>query len=373
VSWYVSFVRRITSLDGLRAVSILLVIASHLLTRKFPLGNGGVAAAILGNATLGVNTFFVISGFLITSILLREHRKSGSIGLSKFYIRRAFRILPPYYAYLLTVALLLAFGVFTIPNQGRMLLSASVFAWDYWRSPSAWMLDHLWSIAIEEHFYLLWPAVLVLCLRHSESRARRVAASLIFAAPFLRVLTFALGNRYVSGNIYYMLHTRMDALMVGCLMALCLEHPWFEAAYIRASRYVALTPLYCLFVAPILQLRFGGAYAYTVGFSLENFCIALFILWAIRNALSVTGRILNSAPFRAIGVTSYSLYLWQTLFLHGRNHTVTGRFPLDMLCITAAAIASYYLVEKPSLRLRTAFVDGLDNRTEDLKTAASDG
>jgi peptidoglycan/LPS O-acetylase OafA/YrhL len=344
--------RNIQSLDGLRAVSIALVIVGHVFN-AFSARNS-YEGAILGNGDLGVTVFFVISGYLITYLLLKEYGRHGSISLRNFYVRRAFRILPPYYLYLLVICIFAAIGF--LPVTRIQFASAFLFLWDYFAPlGGTYPLEHLWSLSVEEQFYILWPISLIACLRRSRGSARRLALMCIAIAPLIRLLTFLI-HTDLSSHINYLFHTRMDSLMSGCFVALSEGEPWFERIYNRVSRYVYPMLGVLLIVSPMLTHRFGGAYKYLLGFSIEAFCIAFSMLWLVRNPKSPLGRALNWGPVKFIGVMSYSLYLWQTVMLHPGNHTVFGRYPFNLAYIFACASFSYFLVERPSLKLREHFI-----------------
>lgn len=340
--------RNIRSLDGMRAISILLVIVGHSLSGLHR--QDGNIAAILGNAALGVNIFFVISGFLITHLLLREHEQNGRIDLPRFYARRAFRILPPFYLYCAVVGVLVLAGVLQVST--KQFLGATLFIWDYFPTVKHFVFEHTWSLSVEEQFYVFWPLLLMLALRRSRAAAARIAILLIAAAPLLRLLSFALHVEYLHRGLSNMLHTRIDAIMFGCLVALAQDTPWFEALYRKAVPFVPFFVFYLFVLDPILVLHGGGVFHFLISFSVGGVAIAVTMLWLIRNAESLPGRVLNSAPMRWIGVLSYSLYIWQTIFLHEQNHSFWGRYPANYLWILLCACASYYLVERPALRLR---------------------
>ena len=150
--------RRIRSLDGLRAVSIILVMISHLIgVRGFLVPEAAGRVFELGE--LGVRVFFVISGFLITSILLRELAEHNSVDLVRFYFRRTLRIFPPYYLFVLVLAIVQAIGLITL-NPGD--LSHALSYSSNYHPQRSWFVGHTWSLAVEEQFYILWPAILLL-------------------------------------------------------------------------------------------------------------------------------------------------------------------------------------------------------------------
>jgi peptidoglycan/LPS O-acetylase OafA/YrhL len=168
-------------------------------------------------------------------------------------------------------------------------------------------------------------------------RAAKLAATLILLAPLLRIATHFSGSEFLEHRIYYMLHTRMDALMFGCLAALLEGGTVLEAVYVRLRPAAFGFPLFVFVVSPQLEHRFGGAYTYLVGYSLVGFSIAMMMLYAIRESQTAIARLLNSRELVHLGVISYSLYLWQQLFLNPQNVSLFGRLPLNLVCIAACA------------------------------------
>ncbi|WP_348269561.1 acyltransferase [Edaphobacter paludis] len=350
---------RIPSLDGLRALSIFLVMGLHTvqrfnITHHVPL----FWYAILDGDT-GVFIFFVISGYLITSLLLHEQEKRGSINMSSFYFRRAMRILPPIYLYV-AVLLLLAWA-------GRLIVtkldvfSALFFFHNYLTHSSSWSLEHFWTLSVEEQFYFIWPCILYYCLRHRPGIAGRltaakVAIAVIVVSPVIRVISFRLTSPYLHHS--GMFHMRADTLMFGCVVALMQGTPLFERIYSIATKIWWVPPV-VIFLSDCLEARFQNYWELPLGITVTGIAIAFFLLWCVRNPHSAVGRVLNARPIMHIGVLSYSIYVWQTLFLHHDNATVFGQslrfigtFPGNWLAILVVAEISYYLVEQPSLRLR---------------------
>lgn len=343
---------RIASLDGLRALAILLVLIGHgLPTIVATTGWLRWPSRLLGNGPLGVEIFFVISGFLITRLLMHERQRNGKISLSQFYLRRTFRILPAFYCFILFIVVCWWLGRYDLRKSD--LLAASTFVWNYKVSAAGWVLGHIWSLSVEEQFYLIWPLALVLL---GNRAALRFATALVLAEPFIRVATYALFPS-ARGHIPIMLHTRIDALMFGCVTALLYENERFNRLYLALCRFHApmLAAVFIFVLSPILETRFQGAYLLPVGYSMEGASIALILVWLIRNAGSATGRLFNSAPARYVGVLSYSLYLWQQPFFDHEKFTTISRFPLNLILLIVAAHASYHLIERPFLSLRQRF------------------
>jgi peptidoglycan/LPS O-acetylase OafA/YrhL len=331
--------RRIPGLDGMRAVSILLVIAWHL--RSSGSAQWLLPLALVDTGNLGVRVFFVISGFLITSVLLAEYGRTGTIDLRRFYIRRAFRIMPVFYVFLAMIAVAGAFGVVEAPLSS--IVRAGAYTVDYTWKHIAWAVGHTWSLAVEEQFYLLWPGlILLLGLRRSFFGA----AFMLLLSPTVRVLAL-LGHwpthpRYAFEGV-------ADALATGCLLAYARPWLWDRRPYRRVLESRAMS----LWLVAIIAIAFAnvrwGFFGAIVGISLLNISIAVFMDWCLRFPDGWIGRFLNARPIAFVGVLSYSIYLWQQPFLQ-EHHSLP--FPLSVLCIVALALISFYAVEKPFLKLR---------------------
>ncbi len=350
--------RRIPGLDGLRAFSILLVLAAHggysfvpWISSEWELVN--YLSRCLRNGSLGVSVFFVISGYLITRLLRREREKTGRISLRQFYYRRVLRIFPAFYSYLGVVGLLTLCGVLHLGFD--QWLTAALFSINnaaVWLQydDAYWFVAHFWTLSLEEQFYLLWPLTLVL---GGTKWAPRVAAALIVAMPPTRVVAYFLFPS-LRGYLTMLLPTALDPIMMGCLIALAEGSPRFERLVKPLLRgpVAGAALLFLLFASPYFSLRFRGAYSIVFGITLNSLAIGILMLWAVRRPQTSAGRVLDSRPIVHLGVLSYSLYLWQQLFLTPMNTTFTGLFPWNYLAVYCAALASYYLVERPFLALR---------------------
>jgi peptidoglycan/LPS O-acetylase OafA/YrhL len=367
---------RIPSLDGLRALSIFLVVSLHTLQRYATSHRVGIALYALFNGGLGVSIFFVISGFLITSLLLQEQRKRGSISLPGFYLRRAFRILPPLYFYIGVIVLLGIMGRIDLNNED--IVSSVFFFHNFAEHSTMWSVEHLWSISVEEQFYLVWPMILFACMKRRGFEGRYAAAMfpavVLVLSPVARVLfghqknplMHSIGVRYLN----------YDFLMFGCLVAILQHTPWFELIYRKATRHSWLPPLFIAFCS-IAWARYQNYFTLPIGYTLAGASVAIFLLWCTRNPSSAIGRILNWAPIVKIGVLSYSIYIWQTLFLHVQNSSVfgpqaiIGRFPGNWAGFLLLASFSYYVIEQPSLRLRDRVIRSFHIYSAKRKAAAS--
>ena len=337
---------RIPSLDGLRAISISMVLLAHGFSsmrpdwpRPWP-----VLRDFLANGDRGVSVFFVISGFLITSLLLREEAKTGSISLRNFYLRRLFRIVPPFYVFLSCVLLLRIAGFLTLTPWN--FLSSMFFVKDY--MVGDWWTGHSWSLSIEEQFYLLWPTALVVLGR---KKAKRVALAIVVAAPVIRLVSHAFLH-HLGPAEQCMFHVRMDGLMLGCLVALYEGTALLEKITAVSGRLAMAGIAFLALGAPYFFQRFHGWYTMPFGYSIEYCVIVVVLLYVVKSPHPWIGGVLNHRWVVHVGIISYSLYLWQELFLTPLNHTWTGLVPLSFLCCFAAAELSWRLVERPALRLR---------------------
>ncbi len=331
---------RIPSLDGLRALSIALVMFAHLNQTRGFIYSPEVERWQLGN--LGVRVFFVISGFLITTLLLEESDRTGTISLGAFYMRRFFRIFPAFYFLCAIFFVLDAAGVIALrPGD---LLTAATYTINY-HHDRAWYVGHVWSLSVEEQFYLLWPAILLLA---GIRRGLGVAAAMVFIAPLLRIgLGFLPAFRPGIGETF---PTVADALATGCLLA------GLGPRLASSPRWRAFIDGRTWWLAPIALVVFARnpytKVAWLFGETIINVSIAVVIARVIDHPKDRLGRLLNTAPLVWIGTLSYSLYLWQQPFLNRHASSILQAFPLNLILAVAVAHASYFLVERPFLRLR---------------------
>jgi peptidoglycan/LPS O-acetylase OafA/YrhL len=342
--------RSIPSLDGLRAVSVAMVIFAHTVAFRpegkmvFPFPQIGW----LGQS--GVDVFFVISGFLITYLLLKENQAKGAISLKNFYFRRFFRIFPPFYVYLAVVVILWITG--RVAENSRDLISAATYTWDYRRNGQNWLLGHTWSLSVEEQFYLLWPPCLLI-LR--KKHCTYLALGVILLSPVSRVLTYLLMPSW-RGAEGIMFHTRLDTIMFGCALALFWKEERFNqwADKLLHPSVFVFSAIYIVILAPCLTARFEARYEWLIGYTLRGFLISIVLTYVVKNPTSLPGRVLNLGFLRHLGIISYSLYLWQQMF----TERYSFLFPLNLVAIFACAELSYLLVERPALRLRNLIEEG---------------
>ena len=313
---------RIPSLDGARAIAILLVIGGHWaeLTYSSP-----VAGAF---ASLGRRIFFVLSGYLITTLLMKEYGRSSTIQLRRFYRRRAYRILPAALAFMLPV-----FAIFWHELRWYQIAAAALYVvnMDF---THPWFIGHLWSISVQEQFYFLWPCLIK---RLHQHRVPMLLGAIAFA-PVYRVACHFVG---LHGRADETFPAIADILAIGCLLAL------YGARLPRIKPVWALVMIVPVVLVPIYMgvLRF-----HTTPLLLLAFWPALHVSIAglLLHVVQRPYKILNIHPVIWIGKISYGLYLWQQLFVFGHPQ----RPWYFVFFAFALASASYYLLEQPMLRFR---------------------
>jgi len=334
---------KIPSLDGLRATSIVLVLAGH--TIKAGPHSFGFRALLL-HADLGVRVFFIISGFLITSLLLNERSKSGSISLRQFYIRRALRILPAFFLFVGCVALLSNFGVIPIPDWFWLYVLTYTVNFAQ-RSP--WVLYHLWTLSVEEQFYLLWPLVMKIARPRTWAA---VAILAIAASPAVHALHRFLGVRLA----FYAFPFVCGPIAMGCLLAIGAPRvrQVIVSSKVLSHGWILLLTLLSIALLDAIPSEWGAPTVFLgiVTNSLLTLCVARLVF----SPAGVSGRILNSAPAVLIGKLSYSLYLWQQLFLNPNSSApISTPFPVNLVATLAAASVCYWGLEVRFLKARMKF------------------
>jgi peptidoglycan/LPS O-acetylase OafA/YrhL len=319
----------------MRGVCILLVLFSHTVgSSNFPKFYflGGLAA-------VGLIVFFVLSGFLITTVLMREQDRTGTISLKNFYIRRFLRIFPVAYLYIAVIALLSFLGV--IGLRPHDLAFAVSYLMDF-HHDRAWYLGHLWYLTVEEQFYLIWPvATVILGFRKSFFAALACLAFIpVSAISIARLFPELPGLGVPAGAA---------SILTGCVLALRFD--WLRGKEVFASKLFSVA----LVGAVAIRLYTWNIGRPLPGFGyLLNILIALSVFRCVAVPHDFVGRILNSRVLMFVGGLSYSVYIWQQLLL---PPTPPGSsFPRNIFAAVAIALASFYLVERPCLKLKKRFV-----------------
>ncbi len=295
---------------------------------------------------IGVRFFFVISGFLITTLLLKELDGKGHASLRQFYCRRALRIFPASLFYIGIMYAAGAFGVVSLFEDD--LMHALTYTMNYHHERS-WYLNHLWSLSVEEQFYLLWPGVLCVA---GVRRSKKGVLGTIICVPLMRALMWYSSGPNIPTAIMREFQAVADALATGC--GLSLFYNQMNTARVQHWLQSWSFPILAAGLALLgnsLYVWNRGAF-YVPGQTVCNVGIATLVLWCIRVPGKLVGRLLNSSPIVYIGVISYSLYLWQEPFLNPENLAWASSFPRNILFTVAASLFSYYIVERQFLKLK---------------------
>jgi peptidoglycan/LPS O-acetylase OafA/YrhL len=336
--------RYLPTLDGWRALAILMVILFH----DGPHSMGRVGTGwFQENGLRGVDIFFSISGLLICSRLLAEEAEQGKIGLQGFYIRRAFRILPPAFCYLAVLGILGLAGV--LPLIPKEWFAALFFYRNYSRLSTIpghmdWYSGHFWSLAVEEHFYLILPSILVFV-----PRSWRIA---VLGGMVAVVAAWRIYRQQKLAWIFLLQHTemRLDALLVPAIIAILLTQPRSRSILLAVARFW-LVPS-----AVLIYLVSSGQFPVITPMA-ESFMLPIVLLGTVAYPDGLFARFLETLPLRWVGRISYSLYLWQQMFFNEHFYSwfkplgFVQAFPMRWLMLFGCAAASYYLVERPSIRM----------------------
>jgi peptidoglycan/LPS O-acetylase OafA/YrhL len=339
--------RRIPVLDGWRAVAIALVLAHHV-GQGFYSTQDAYATDITVYGAFGVDIFFGLSGLLITRLLLEEWNATGSFHLREFYVRRAFRILPPVFVFL---------AVYTAAGMSKStieLVSSLLFFRNYVPSRlTGFGTSHLWSLALEEHFYLLWPGLLALL---GPRRSRHAAAGLALSFGLWRMIESQLAvPLFPEVPAHFRTDLRLDALLWGCLMAFLLDGAKEREKLVQQTRL----PYWLAAVAIAMWcIRY---YSHLTSVAVAVLIPAILAGTLVHPDWRIS-RALSWGPLTWLGRISYSLYVWQQLFLTTGWEPASQwwrHWPWNLAASLAAATLSYYLIEKPLIRVGRRWAAGL--------------
>ena len=344
---------RIPSLDGLRAISILLVVFGHAFKIR-----------LIDIANLGVRMFFIISSFLIVGILLKDVEQNR-FSIKQFYFKRIMRTFPAFYVYLLSVFCLLLF--------------LNIFEWEqFWRAPvylenyhsrtiwndKQWFVGHTWSLAVEEQFYILVALLFLLVNKQQINKDKlvKILVAIIVIIPFIRISYMFLNfiPDVFRGSIHRSFETVADSLAIGGIMALTKEkvinskifHFLKNKIILLVGIVLTIQFLNSSYVVELLGLRIR--YIYNLfGLTIINFSMVMIMIILIYNPnQNFITKQLNKTFFITIGLWSYSIYLWQQLWLYSWSFSIYYKFIGILIC----SVLSYYCIELPFLKIRDNYL-----------------
>ena len=328
------------ALDGLRAVAIVLVVLSH------------AHAPLFDGAFYGVDLFFVLSGLLITTLLLQEQQRNGRVDYWRFWRRRFWRLMPALMLFLLAYCI---FAPLLWPELQDVYTDALVsllYLADYgiafFDSPNT--LLHMWSLSVEEHFYLLWPPLLMLLVRRTRpGQLWRPVLALLALGWVWRVLWVLLGQQFYE--IFFRFDTRATGLLAGSLLAvLQLEQPaWFQALRQRLTHFMWLV----LAVPLLMAQAWDDMNAMLWGMTVVE-CATAVLLLAVVQRNGAIYEMLSARVLVVLGKLSYGIYLWHYPVARYLRSDLPwpAAVALTLLISTALAALSYYTVERWALRQR---------------------
>lgn len=343
------------SLDGWRAIAILLVLMEHASLSLNPLftalGMAQLETPLKDIGQLGVQIFFGLSGFLITTKLIQETEGRGRSDLKAFYVRRFFRIVPPAATFLVAVFLLTLAGQIFVPLS--RIFAAMFFLANYTGARLSWYVGHFWSLAVEEHYYLIWP--ITFATLYKPKAALGVLASTGIFIALWRVIDYKLQLTGSSPAVFWgRTDIQADTIVYGSMAAI------FVAAYGRTVSANVLDRPWLFVVALGIVMSANLPHldwkVWMALLSVRNIGIATMITISVLGGMRGGYRLLQAAPLRYIGSISYSLYLWQQLFLVEREPSsgwlaYLQIFPINIAMAFVCAIASKNLIEDPAIAL----------------------
>ncbi|HKP63659.1 MAG TPA: acyltransferase [Polyangiales bacterium] len=340
------------SLDGLRALAVLAVCGYHM--------------SALATGYVGVDCFLVLSGFLITSLLLAEWDTTGGISIPAFYVRRAYRLLPAFYVFVLVGTVLV---LMTRSGERRQVffedaLAALLYYANYWRvlhpeTESSWF-GHVWSLSLEEQFYLVWPICLVWLCGRSRTRAKLPWILVVAALSVLVWRNVLIAWGASPQRLYFALDTRADAFLLGCALG-----AFRQAGYSSTPRLLRLaTKLGPFALLCLAWMTTGDANPDTDvtwldrgGYTLVAALACLLVLSVDASGSSWWSRLLAARPLSGLGRISYGFYLWHYPVSAFGSH-LTGRIGLPLAYGVTVAVSagfaavSYRVIEQPLQRSR---------------------
>jgi peptidoglycan/LPS O-acetylase OafA/YrhL len=339
---------QLAGLDAMRAIAAFIVVFYHF---GIPLVSGGT----------GVLIFFVLSGFLITWLLLRENDEWGTVSLRKFYVRRSLRIFPAFYCYaaVLLCVIVIRHARIVWPQTWAALFYVSDYYQALHGDPNTGF-SHTWSLAIEEQFYVLWPLTFLALRRNYRRMSQFLAGAILAIWVYREALIFVFGVH--QGYIYEAFDTRADHLLIGCLLAVVLRARLFPRfwKWIAVRSWAAVAVAALLAISSVAESVYGYTYRDSISFIVNPLLTAIWITQLIALRGAPLWRWTNWGWLRYLGRISYSIYLYQQLLIAAPRKLLAHQPVVVQLAATIAVIvlvssASHFFVERPFLRLKARF------------------
>ena len=343
--------------DGIRATGALFAVTAHASMILLPDFDQKGLPELLPGTFVFMDAFFVLSGFLITALLLKEQHRTGGIGILAFYRRRALRLLPALWLLLVVHYIYASIVNYDMQVERETIWSVSTFTVNLrmdniLTARVATGLTQLWSLSLEEQFYLAWPLIVlfVLPLRRRLRTVTIILGSAIVIITVRRYLMWSDGVNWL--RLYTHTGTRADSLLLGALVAYWWVHGRTPRKYLPAAAWVATA-----FIAwGVINLSVDGDFANRGGYNILATSWAVILLAALDGRWFM-GRIIGARPFRAMGRLSYGLYLWHVpiqfaVAYHAQDLPPLVRFAIASALTFIAVYLSWKLVEEPLIRYK---------------------
>ncbi len=354
---------KIPSLDGIRGVSFLIVFFAH----------AGLEKIVPGR--LGVNIFFLLSGYLITTLMIRERDKTGWISLKLFYLRRSLRIFPPMYTIMAATLLYLAAVHHLRGITFAGVCSQAFYYQNYYFHGGRGLirgLGVLWSLAVEEHFYLFFPLLMLLFITRFKMSYCQIAITLLWICGAILVwrtfvvFTFSNGLEWARDAT----DCRADSILFGCALASWERTSSVARIFTRERLERIILPASITLLLITLVYR-NPVFRQTIRYSIQGVALAPILYYVVHTPQTWVGRILNARWLAALGTISYALYLLHATVLIEINQVIPSRLLAGILSLLVAILLAYLvhiLVEKPTDAMRKKFRHNSDENRQDQIT-----
>lgn len=338
----------IPCLDGIRALAVIAVFLSH----------AGMDGIVPGG--LGVTTFFFLSGFLITSLLRSEYERTGGINFRNFYLRRVLRIWPPMYIFIGVAAIVCCvLPYFEVPKVEPLVYQLGHLA-NYYRLYGGEKFIPgtvvLWSLAVEEHFYILFPVAFLYMTRHLSGRSFGIALATVCAAMLTWRCILVWGWHVPIDRTYKATDTRVDSILFGCMLAV-VRNPYMDPVLKWSTLRKVLAMCTGLLLIGLTLVIRNKEFRETLRYTIQGIGLIPIFYMAVAEPQWPVFRWLNWSTVRFIGLVSYSIYLSHYFALYvawgwcGMDHRIGSGLVATVL-VLGFALTMYYLIEQPCARLR---------------------
>jgi len=369
--------QRIAGFDGIRALAVICVVLQHVGVWQYAQASGffGKRLMPLFSGTTGVQAFFILSGFLITILLIKEQRTTGRISIAAFMVRRSLRIFPLYLLFCILATLAFYFLNGNVP--WRALVHAFLYAYNFVPNDAyVPLLGHTWSLAVEEHFYLVWPFIFAF----GFARRRRGLIVGLSGFILLSLVLHLILVRQAFAADYFIARWSFIAgysIALGCLGALLVTGARSRGADVSVFATLGAVVVGIVLYANSLYIDTDSWFVQNVlcGY-IRSVGIWLIILWLYMNQSSAAVRVLDTRPLRYLGTISYGIYMWQGFLLSTGPKRLAGEMwpphpAVGLAMLVVIAPLSYRYIEQPFLKWKERYTRALNRRsTEAVQSPA---